>query len=168
MQQAAYLQFSMLAAISNQLAGEIEAGTGFIVPVPRTVIPPPPFIGDQLTLNNINVNDSTVGAINTGTIRNLDVSVSMMRDAGKNELASEIANLTQALVDNQELDKSIKNEIAEQLEFLVAQVQVEPKKRTMGLAKSAVAGIRDLLASTTSLMTIWNKVEPLIKAALTN
>ena len=71
-QEAAYLQFSMLAAHKNNLAAEIEAGIGYIMPVPRITIPPPPIRGNKLTLNNINVNNSTIGAINTGTIANLD------------------------------------------------------------------------------------------------
>ena len=90
----------------------------------------------------------------------------MMRAVGKDDLASELQSLTQVLLDNQELDQSTRKEVAEQLEFLVAQIQAKPENRTVGLAKSALSGIRDLLAPATTLIVIWNKLEPLIKGSL--
>ncbi len=69
MQQATYLQVSMLAADLNFLQAKMSVGTGGLIPPTRVGIPPPPFIGDNFTLNNINVSGSTIGAINTGTIQ---------------------------------------------------------------------------------------------------
>lgn len=165
MQQAAYLQLSMLAANLNVVRSEIEAGTGGLVALPRMEIPPPPFIGDSLTLHNINVSGSTIGAINTGTIQNLDGSITLMQSRGEGDLAAAIKELTEAIIRSNEVNESAKNEIVEQLEFLVAQATSEKQKRSIGLVKSALAGIRNLVCVAAGLFAIWDRVEPLFRAA---
>lgn len=165
MQQANYLQSTMLAAQINFLQGEIEAGEGYLVRHPRAEIPPPPFIGDNLTLNNINVSNSNIGAINTGTIQNLDASITLMQNQGKSELAKAVNELAQAILDSEEVSKTAKNEIAEQLEFLVAQATAEPRDRSIGVAKSILSGLRSAISVVANLATIWDRVEPLFKVA---
>jgi hypothetical protein len=166
MQQATYLQMSMLAANLNFLQAKISAGTGGIIPPTRMEIPPPPFIGDNFTLNNINVSESTIGTINTGTVKNLDASITLMQSRGEGDLAAAVKELTQALVDSKETEESVRKEIAEQLEFLVAQATAEPKNRSIGVVKGVLAGIRNSISVAAGLITIWDKVEPLIRAAL--
>lgn len=165
MQQAAYLQQSMLAAQVNQIRAEIEAGTGMLVRLPRIEIPKPPFIGDSLTLNNISVAGSTIGAINTGTIQSLDVSITLMRNRGESELAAGVKELTEAILKSNEVQESAKNEITEQLAYLVAQVTAEKNNRSMGVVKSILAGIRNSISVATSLLAIWDKVQPLFQSA---
>lgn len=164
MQQATYLQVSMLAAHLNFTRSQIEAGTGGLLPLSRMEIPPPPFIGDNLTLNNINVSGSTIGAINTGTIRNLDASITTMQSRGEHELGAAIAELTEAIIHSNEVNEAAKREIAEQLEFLVAQATAEEQNRSMGVVKSTLAGLRNSISVAAGLLTIWDKVEPFFGA----
>ncbi len=121
MQQAAYLQASILAANVNFLIGQLDLSMGGI-PTPRVELPRPPFVGDTLTLNNISVANSTVGAINTGTIQHLDSAISIMQGQGNEKVAEAIRELTQAVVDSAELGNATKNELAELLESLVSQI----------------------------------------------
>lgn len=165
MQQAVYLRAHIIAANMNFLQGKISAGTGGLIPPVYMNIPPPPFIGDTLTLNNINVSNSTIGAVNTGTIRNLDISIDEMKTQGKDDLAEVVKELTEAIVESNELNEAMKNDIAEQLEYLVAQATTESKNRPMGIIKSILAGIRDPIAISAGLLTIWDKAEPLFHAA---
>lgn len=165
MEQAKYLQLSMMAAYQNMLADELDAGAGYLIRHARIQIPRPPFIGNKLTLNNINISGSTVGSINFGTIKNLDASITVMQSHGEKELAAAITELTQAVVDSKELDDVNRKEIAEQLEFLVAQATAEPQNRSTGLVKSILAGIRDPISVSAGLLAIWDKVEPLFHAA---
>jgi hypothetical protein len=130
------------------------------------VIPPPPSDGDELTFNNINVDRSTIGAINTGFVSNLDTSITVMQDLGQQELALNIKELTQAILDSKDINASIKDEINELLQFLVAQATFPPENRLVGVAKNIVGRIRELIIISPALLTIWDKVEPLIKTAL--
>jgi hypothetical protein len=166
MVQASHSILSWQAANLNMVRSELEAEAGGFVRLPRIEIPPNPFVGGNLTYNNINVDRSTIGAINTGTISSLDVAITMMKDRGENELAEAIKELTEAVIGSNEINDTIKNEINEQLEFLVAQATTKSQNRSMGTVKSVFAGIRNYVAPIASLLTIWNKAEPLIKAAL--
>ncbi|MBA7696850.1 hypothetical protein ES703_105502 [subsurface metagenome] len=165
MQQATYLQMSMVAANINFLQDEISTGTGGIVPPSYVNIPPPPFIGDNLTLNNINVAGSTIGAINTGTIKNLDISIDTIRNQGQDDLATVIKELTEVVIKSNELNEVVKRDIAEQLEYLAAQVTSDSKNRSIGIIKSILVGIRDPISISAGLLAIWDKAEPLFRAA---
>jgi hypothetical protein len=166
MQQAAYLQMSQIAAHVNFLEEEIARGTGYILPPNRIEIPRPPFLGDRLTLNNINVSKSTIGAINTGTVQHLDASITLLERRGESQIAAAVKELTQAIVDSNEIDASAKNEIAEQLVFLIAQVGAKSEERSIGIARSVLAGISSLLGHTASLVTLWDKLRPLIEKGI--
>jgi len=163
MQQATYLQVSMNAANLNFIRGQIEASTG--VPLSQMEVPPPPFIGDNLTLNNINVSNSTIGAINTGTIQNLDTSITIMKNRGEDDLGKAIAELTEALINSNEVNDAMKREIAEQLEFLVAQATADERNRSIGVVKSTLIGLRNSISIVAGLLTIWERLEPLFRSA---
>ena len=114
--QADYIRVSMLATHLNFIRGEIEAGVGGIVRLPKLVMPPLPSAGDSWTFNNINVDRSTIGAINTGIVSNLDAGISLMQSQGQDDLAAAIKELAQTIVDTKEISDSLKNEINEQLQ----------------------------------------------------
>jgi hypothetical protein len=166
MQQATYLQVYMLAQHQNFIAAEIDAGTGYITRSPRIIMAPPPFMGENLTLNNINISNSTVASINTGTIQNLDAQITLSRSEGNTGLSEALQDFAQALVDTQEIVDTVKNEVAEQLEFLVAQVATEPNKRRGGLIKGALAGIIQAVGAVPTLLTLWDKLRPQIESTL--
>ena len=166
MQQANYLSAAMQASVANFLAEEIDAGTGYIVRSPKINMPPAPFMGGNLNLNNINVKDSAVGGINTGTIQNLDATVTLTRAQGNEELATALQEFTQALHDSKDLLGEIRNEIAEQVDFLMAQVGAEPKSRSPGLIKSALSGITTSVKAIPALLTMWDKLKVLIESAI--
>ena len=156
----------MAAAQYNVIQEQLSAGTGGLMPPKRIIIPPPPSSGDNYTFNNISVTESNIGAINTATAANIDASITIMQNQGNNELAVAITELTQAIIDSKEIEQAAKNEIAEQLQFLVAQVTAEPSNRSLGLVKGILIGIRNTISTATSLLTIWDKMEPLIKMYL--
>jgi len=164
--QAQYMLFCMAAANLNLLSEEISAGTGGLMPPHRIVIPPPPYRGDSMTFNNINVDRSNIGAINTGIIDNLDATITIMQSRGDSQLAEAVKELTEAIIKSEDIEDDTKNEINEQLQFLVTQAMAEPKNRSMGLVKSVLTGIKILISVAPSLLVIWDKLEPLIKTAL--
>lgn len=169
MQQAAYLQASYVAAQFNVVAGELEAGMGHLMRVPRMHLAPPPFMGPTVNMNNIKVTDSNIGLVNTGTLRNvqnIDASVTIARTRGHDELAQAIQEFTQAVVDNTDVDKAVKQQLAESLEFLTAQINAEPEHRSKRVANSVVRGMKDLLAGTAVASELWRTLEPLLIAAL--
>jgi hypothetical protein len=164
LQQANYLQSSMLTAMFNLSADQLDKATGYIMRHSRIELPRVPFIGDTLTLNNINVNSSNIGAINTGTVQNLDASITVAKTQGQPDLAEAVNKLAQAVIDNTEINDAMKNEIAEQLVFLMSQVTAKPEDRSKGMIRSILNGLKSSISVTAGLLTIWDKVEPLLHA----
>ncbi|MFH1140371.1 MAG: hypothetical protein V1724_01580 [Chloroflexota bacterium] len=164
MQQATYLQVSLLIPILNDTNAQIEASTG--MPQPRMYLPRPPFVGDKLTLNNINVHGSNVGAINSGTIQNLDATITLKQARGDKEMAEAIKELTQAIFDGKQIDDATKNELAQSLEYLVAQTEAKPEQRSLGVIKGAISFMRNTISTAAELVGIWEKAEPIIRHAL--
>ncbi len=88
-----------------------------------------------------------------------------MQNRGEGDLAIAIKELTEAILRSNEVNECAKNEIAEQIDFLVAQVTAEPQNRSIGMVKSILAGIRDSISVAAGLLTIWGKLEPLFRIA---
>lgn len=168
MQQAAWIQFAQSAAWLNFIEGQIAQGTGYILPPNYISIPAPPRMGDNLTFNNINVTDSNVGMVNTGTIQkfeHLDASVSVFQQHGDDALAEALRDFTQRLWDG-DLEPTLKEEIAQHVEYLAAQAQAEPERRSMGVARSVVRGVSETLRETASLAGAWTTLQPLLERAI--
>ena len=163
MMQIEHSRLSWIAANLNVVRGELNAGG--LIQDPMMEIPPNPFIGGDITLNNLNISQSTIGSLNTGNIVNLDAGITIMRSRGENELAAAIKEFTEAVSNSNEINKAGINEINEQLEFLVAQATAEPQNRSIGTVKSVLSGIQSSISSVAGLLTIWNNIEPLFKAA---
>ena len=167
-QQASYLEFAQIAGVLNQVKGQISLGQGRLIPPNYMEIPPPPSMGDSLTFNNIKITDSNIGLLNTGTIekiRSLDISISILGDKGNEELAEALKCFSQILADC-EIDPSIKEEIAQQVEYLVAQAQANPAQRSNAINKSILAGIERSTAIFEPLAKAWANLQPLFRAAL--
>lgn len=72
LQQAIELEDRRLKEMMNYLTDHIEAAIGLYGILPRFPTSRPIVRQGPLTLNNININRSTIGTINTGEIKNLD------------------------------------------------------------------------------------------------
>ena len=167
-QQASWIQFAQHAALINEYKSQIAQGTGYLLPPNYMKIPPPPSLGDNLTFNNIRVTNSSVGVINTGTIKrieNLDASVTVFRSRGQKGLAESLQDFTQSLLDS-EVGQATKEEIAQQVEYLVAQAQADPGQRSMAIAQSVLRGIKESVSMVRPLNEAWAKLQPLLEDAI--
>jgi len=88
-------------------------------------------------INNINVNQSVVGSINTGNIGQIDVALTNIKNGGAEGTAEIIKEFTEAVLAEEELNADIKNEVIEQIAFLANQAAL-PKE---GQKKSIIGPI---------------------------
>ena len=99
-------------------------------------------------------------------MQNLDASITLLQNEGRAEIASAMQELTQALLDSAELEASAKNEVAEQLAFLMGQVHASRDQRSTGMIRSVLGGVREAVTAAAGLIPIWERLEPLLRAAL--
>ena len=67
----------------NYLTTEIEAVDGLPRLFPRYKVSSPVYHKGDLILNNINIQNSNVGAINTGNVESIDVSLTFLKEQRK-------------------------------------------------------------------------------------
>jgi hypothetical protein len=132
-------------------------------PGPRRVqIPQMPATG-PVTLNNVKLDNSVVGAINTGNVRDIDVKLGELHAAGLDKLSDAIAILTQAVAADATAGREEKDPLLEQIAFLSAQAAAAAPQRKPGMIKAAIGAISTTASTITSVAGAWQACEPLLK-----
>jgi len=151
---------NQIAATINYLTDDIYYCTGLTSEPPRMRIPQPIIQRNQMKYNNIKVDNSIVGAINTGDATSLDVSLESIRMEVSPELSKSLSEFANSLLETQELDISVKNEILEQLAFISNEL-CSPKIR-VNLVKPLLDKITSLVSTVSSLAQLWSVVLTLL------
>lgn len=149
-------------AMANQAMSEMDSIIGFPIG-PRIQIPPMPATTGSVTFNNIKLDNSVVGAINTGTVHSIDVNSTHLRGAGNDRAASALRALTEAIASEKSLTPQHRNELLDQVAFLSGQAAAPQSERKPGMIRSVLAGVSQAVATVTSVATAWNAAEPILK-----
>lgn len=151
----------------NWLLGLMEQRVGLPGILPRFQNPQPVIRQEgPVTFNNIRVDRSVVGTINTGNVKRLDVMLNQTKAAGAGALADAVAALTEALLQSQALDNKRKDEAVEQIAFLVDQAALPKEKRQPGVIRATLTTLKDTVTTVGGLAALWEQVrlyfEPLL------
>lgn len=166
-QQANSLQYIQLASLYNQALDHIDEVAGLPVTGGRLNIPKPITLNTGRTVyNNIRVNNSVIGTINTGNIKKLDVMMSVMRSEGNQELANLLQQLTQAILDSADLKSSDKESAIEWLSFLSNQVLIEETERQPRIIKTAISTLEKIVSNVGSIASIWSAAKPFLETLI--
>lgn len=164
-QQAATLQQASLMQHLNYLTDQMESTVGLYGVLPRYKIPQPvvnQINKGAITFNNINVDRSVIGAINTGNVQQIDVAMSQIKNSSNNELAEAFKNFTEAIINEKQLNKEDKNQLIEQVSFLASQCTAPKEARKPSIVKSVLSNVKDTVTTVVALNTLWDKLYPLI------
>jgi len=166
LQQANQMYEASISSYMNFLISQMEASVGLYGVTPRFEIPQPIIHQGSVNFHNIKVDRSNIGVINTGDIKNIEIARTVINKSGNTELTEEIRKFTEAVIAEEKLNREIKNQIIEQISFLATQAAIPKEKRKINVAKTVLKGIKDTLASFSSLATIitsWDKLMPLFE-----
>ena len=95
----------------NFLQDEMAAVVGMPPIGPRFPPRPRPVVIAGAKMHNINVSNSIVGTINTGSIGLVDQSISALLQVGEPDLAEAVKALSEAILSNKDLTSNQKNEL---------------------------------------------------------
>lgn len=161
-QSATLQQLRHSMAMMNYAEEMMWSMTGF-GPLPRRVqIPPMPATG-PVTLNNIKLDNSVVGAINTGNVHDIDVKLGELHAAGLDKLSDAIATLTQAVASDQKASREEKDALLEQIAFLSTQATAAAQQRKPGMIKAVMGAITTSTTTITGIASAWQACAPLLK-----
>jgi len=160
-QVARTLDFRIAAIGMNYAAEELDYMAPFGGPSPRIQVPEIPK--GPMILNNIKVDNSVVGAINTGSVASIDVHISQLKNAGGEEVSGALARLTEAIANDRELQDAERRRLLDQVEFVSEQAVNGADVRRPGMIAAALDALDTTAKATTSLVVIWASVQPVLK-----
>jgi hypothetical protein len=146
----------------NYLTGQMEMITGIPLGAPRFPEPRPPIHFRPVT-NNIRVENSVVGAINTGQIQSLNVTISELSQLNPT-LAKGLTDFSNAALNSAELSTEHREELVTLLQAVSA-AAVKPKTATSkALLRPWLSRIGEIAQGVAALWEIWDRVRPLFGA----
>ncbi|UXA62957.1 hypothetical protein M0D48_08430 [Xanthomonas prunicola] len=126
-------QLEELERASNYCTDQIWASVGLRPQGARYPPRPKPVYVGNAQLNNISVNNSVVGTINTGSIQSVDQSITALVQTGEQEVAKALKALSEAVLQSQDLSNNQRKELIEIL-GLVAREAAGPAEARKNFA----------------------------------
>jgi hypothetical protein len=163
-EHARTLEFERLVIVGNLAASELESASG--IPVPRYQMPQNRVLQvNGMTTNNIKIDRSTIGAINTGTIGTLDSSITVLRGSGQPGVAEAVKSLTEAIAANAAVADEVRRELLELLSFVASEATAPEESRRSGAARRVLQDIANAITSVAGLASLWKQFEPVLRSA---
>ncbi len=154
-------QQRMLAALMNYELDSIDEIIG-IPSYARIRMPQPVVNTGNTTVNQLNIDRSVIGVLNTGTIQNLNATISAIQSVDPN-LTNELKKFIEAVSQNTELSQEFRKEVIEQLSFLASQIFAQKEKRNSSVIKTVFSSIGTTLSAVNSLLGLWEKLKPMLE-----
>jgi hypothetical protein len=146
---------------------EAEIYETFGLPIPQRLRrPTPQYFTGSINVSNIDVKDSSIGVLNTGTLNIVASAIGTLNNAGLHQIAAAISELTQATIQHNTLSPDQKNEIMELISALASEATLPPQNRRRGLLESLLLSLSNAIGATSGLITIWDKVKPILESLL--
>lgn len=130
-------------------------------PLKRTTV-----LGD-LVLNNIKIDQSTVGVLNTGSIlgsvKNIDVSLSILnKETSMQGFQETLKAFTEAVLKSTEASNEQKEGILEMISLIMDEARQPKEKRRSAAIKTLLKSTQELVSGFGSLHGIWQTLQPII------
>lgn len=151
----------------NYLSDEIAASVGMPPMGPRFPARPQPVVVAGTKLQNIHVNNSVVGTINTGSIGTVDQSISALVQSGEPALADAIKKLSEAILQSGDLTRNQKNELVESLSVISKEAATPKEVRQNTVALSLLEKAMKVTALANDITDVCQKWWPVLVAAFT-
>jgi hypothetical protein len=148
----------------NYLSDEMAATVGMPPMGPRFPSRSKPVHVGDIRLNNIAVNNSVVGTINTGSIGSLDQSISALVQLNEPQLAQAFKELSEAILQSGDLTKNQRNELVEALNAISREAATPPDNRQNTVALSLLERAEKITSMANDISEICQRCWPAIAA----
>lgn len=155
------LAFRIQAIGLNHAAASMDSITGLGHITPRMQVPDIPH--GPVVLNNIQVDNSVVGSINTGNVHSIDVSVTVLKEAGNEQISEALKALAEVIANDKTMPANDKNQMLDQVAYLGEQAVAAAKDRRPGIVKATFASVAQGAGTVTAVATAWQAAAPLLK-----
>lgn len=141
----------------DYILDQIDATIGLPVNRPRYTQKP------RMTVNNINISNSKVGVLNTGHVKQIELTMDHIEQNGSQDLARAIREFTQAIVDSDGFAPEKRDELLEQVAEISKQAALPPAERKRGIFKALVDSVNSTAGIVNTLTETWSKLQPMLQ-----
>jgi hypothetical protein len=167
-EHAEALEFQRTAQQINLVADAFEAASGLPGLVPRMRVPTVQAVPiGNMNVNNINVDNSVIGVLNTGSIKTVDNSVTVLRQSGDEEMALAISKLTQSVIDSAHADNESKRQIVDLLSVIADEARKPQQERRRAVIPPLLTELATAFSGLAGLSHLWQQYAPMIQAFFT-
>ncbi len=150
-----------LMTMMNFLSDLMQSSLGLGYGHPRIQIPQPIHQNFPIdNLNNIHIDKSVIGTINTGDFVTINSNLDNIHLQVSEELAEQLKAFTNELVNDKQIDAKLKNQISELLSFITTHLLEKPTKKNIVLP--LLKNILESVAGINSLFTLCEKIIVLV------
>jgi hypothetical protein len=167
-EQIRNMQFLQNAAMANQALDDMEMISGIRIAggrVPVAALAIAARGGDRNVYNNIKINHSTVGVINTGDLAKIDAVITLTKETDIEQIGQQLNELTQVILDSEEKQDNEKQELIDLVRSIAEQLQ-SGRKRSVIL--SLLSGFEQRIQTISAAIPIYEKMKHMIEALLGN
>ena len=147
----------------NYLTDQMESAVGMHGFLPRYPERKAVIHAGGITLNNIQVTNSEIGVLNTGTIENVDSTVTVLKTEGNADLAAAITSLTEAVIKDNEITTNQKNQVLELLGSLSEEAVAPKEKRKLAVVRALLGELAGVLGGVATLTQAWEKTRAILQ-----
>ena len=162
-QQTLQRNNEMLREEMNYIQDSVDAMFGFSTgaryPVKRPVI----VSGGTVNNNHISINNSQIGILNTGNVAHLNQTIDNLYNASQKELADNLKQFSQTVLNDKTFEAQQKDEILESLDVITNELFQKPENRKKTLVKGMFDRIATLAAISADALTVWQSLHPLLQ-----
>ncbi len=116
-------------------------------------------------LNNIKIDRSTIGVLNTGAIETVDSAVTVLKNSGDGQLAAAILELSQAVLNSGAVTADTKAKPVDILSVLASEATAPKERRRVAAIRPLLQEIATLIGGVVGLAEIWDRVRPILESA---
>ena len=149
----------------NYWSDEMAAQVGMPPMGPRFPQRPRPVHVGGVKLNNISVNNSVVGTINTGSLGSVDQSISALVQLGEPAMAEAIKSLSEAVLRSADLTQNQRNELVEILSVLAKEASTPKESRRGAVAQTLLDKAMKITSLANDMTDVCQKWWPVLLAA---
>lgn len=161
-QQSRWMVFVQSAAMLNLADRELTQAVGMPHLSNQINIPPAPVPPIHYNNQTVTVTGGIIGAINFGNVNDIQVHLQTLTQNGEVAVADAMANLTNAILNSNEIADAEKNELLEHVAFLTTQASAPLAERKPGIIKTVVSAVKEGAGAISSVAGAWGAVEPLL------
>lgn len=145
----------------NFLRDDIEASVGISGVLARFELP-----AESPVTNNIRIEGSNIGVVNTGVINHIASAIGQLHSSGDDQVAVAFKQVTEAVANAPDVDQAKKAEILEGLSLLSEEAAKPKGQRRLALMKGILENVKLAAEAIRSVAPIVANAWPHIVAAL--